>query len=97
MQVEQLTYTVNICCSRIGKIIVNDTIDTFEIHSTSNNISGNQNPSFPQSEIINSILPLEPDKKLKSEIYPSALKKQNPNINIGWLLYCYRENIQDLG
>lgn len=56
--VEKHTNPVNICSRRIWKVIINDTVNAFEIHTTSNNISCNQNPSFPGSEVIHSIFSL---------------------------------------
>ena len=55
---EKHTNPVDICGSRIWEVIINHTVNTFEIHSTSNNISSNQNPSFPSSEVVHSIFSL---------------------------------------
>lgn len=53
-----LTNSVDICRCRIWKIIIDHTVNAFEVHSPSNHISGNQNPCFTSSEVVNCIFSL---------------------------------------
>lgn len=53
------TNPVDVCRSWIREIIVYHAVDAFEIHTSSNHISGNQNPCFACSEMINRVFPLQ--------------------------------------
>ena len=63
-----LTNPVDIRRGRIWKIVIDHTVDTFEIHSSSNNVSGDQNPCFPGSEVIDRIVTLRKKKKFDQQI-----------------------------
>lgn len=56
---------MNICSRRFREIIVDHRIDTFEVHATGNNISGNQDPGFSRPEVINSMFSLYQFNRIK--------------------------------
>jgi hypothetical protein len=55
---KQHTNPMDIHKGRVRKIIIDHTVDTFKIHTPGNNISGNQNPCFASSEVVDSIFSL---------------------------------------
>lgn len=55
----RVTYSVNVTDGTVGEIIINDQINSNEVHSSSHQLRTDQYPCLPWAEIFDSIISLQ--------------------------------------